>query len=146
MAPAMPSPLSMSNSQTESHNYPPSNIVEDRTTPQVISAPIPRRQTAFEQDSKMSPPQGQEHHPEPTSNQIEAGSTMDLDLSDKEETESSEEDYKDPEPTRIRRITNEPTLLGEPDNFSGKGEDATRWLMAMKAYFLLNEDFYDDER
>ena len=71
---------------------------------------------------------------------------MDLDLSDKEETESSEEDYKDPEPMRIRRITNEPTLLGEPDNFSGKGEDATRWLMTMKAYFLLNEDFYDDER
>ena len=65
---------------------------------------------------------------------------MDLDLSDKGAIESSEEDYKDPkpEPTWIRRITDEPTLAGEPDSFSGKGEDTMRWLMAMKAYFELH--------
>ena len=46
---------------------------------------------------------------------------MDLDLSNKETMESSEEDYKDPkEPMWIRRITNEPILVEEPDNFSGK--------------------------
>ena len=60
---------------------------------------------------------------EPASNQLEAGSTMDLDPSDKEAMESSEEDYKDPEPEPmwIGRITDKPTLVGEPDNYSGKG-------------------------
>ena len=82
---------------------------------------------------------------DPTSDQIEAGSTMDLDPSDKEAVESSEEDYKDPESMRIRRISDQPILVGEPDNFSGKGEDATRWLMAMKAYFRMHQDYYDDE-
>ena len=97
---------------------------------------------ALEQDSEMSPPQEREHHPEPASNQTEVGSTMDLDLSDKEEMESSEEDYKDPKPMWIGRIThNESTLLGEPNSFSGKGEDTTRWLMVMKAYFEINHDF-----
>ena len=70
----------------ESYNYPLSYIVVDRTTPPVISGLIPRRQIAFEQDSEMSPPQERERHPEPASNQTEAGSTMDLDLSDKEGT------------------------------------------------------------
>ena len=46
---------------------------------------------------------------------------MDLDLSNKETMESSEEDYKDPkEPTWIGRITDKPILVGEPNNFSGK--------------------------
>ena len=73
---------------------------------------------------------------------------MDLDPSDKEDAESSKEDYKDPElePAWIGRITDGPTLVGEPDSFSGKGEDTTRWLMAMKAYFELHQDFYDDEK
>ena len=50
---------------------------------------------------------------EPASNQLEAGSTVDLDPSDKEAMESSEEDYKDPEPEPmwIGRITDEPTLV-----------------------------------
>ena len=75
----------------------------------MINAPILRRQIAFEQDSKMSPPLEREccpyentHHQstgiDPTSDQIEAGSTMDLDPSDKETAESSKEDYKDPNP------------------------------------------------
>ena len=85
---------------------------------------------------------------DPASDQIEAGSTMDLDPSDKEATESSKEDYKDPElePAWIWRITDEPTLVGEPGNFSGKGEDAMRWLMAMKAYFEIHQDYYDNKR
>ena len=130
----------------------------DRTTPPVNNAPIPWRQIAFEQDSEMSPPLERECQPysyqpptnqaEPTSDQIEAGSTMDLDPSDKEETESSEEDYKDPEPEPmcIGRITDKPILVGEPKSFSGKGEDSTRWLMVMKAYFGINQDYYDDKR
>ena len=132
----------------ESYNYPPSDIVVDRTSPPMINAPIPRRQIAFEQDSKMSPPLEMECQPyhyqpsmnlaDPTSDQIKAGSTMDLDPSDKEDAESSKEDYKDPEPAWIRRISDQPILVGEPDNFSGKGEDTMRWLMAMKAYFELH--------
>ena len=73
---------------------------------------------------------------------------MDLDPSDKETMESSEEDYKnpEPEPTWIGRITDEPVLVGEPESFSGKGEDATRWLMVMKDYFKINQDYYNDEK
>ena len=122
----------------------------------MISAPILRRQIAFEQDYEMSPPLGRECHPyenthhramgiDPASNQIEAGSTMDLDPSDKEAMESSKADYKDPEPM-IGRISDQPILVGEPNNFSGKGEDATRWLMVMKAYFDIHQDYYDDEK
>ena len=142
----------------ESYNHPLSDIIIDRTSPPMISTPILRRQIAFEQDSKMSPPLERErkpysYHPptnlaDPASDQIKTGSTMDLDPSDKEATESSEEDHKDPkpEPTWIRRITDEPALVGEPDNFSGKGEDTTRWLMAMKAYFGINQDYYNNEK
>ena len=73
---------------------------------------------------------------------------MDLDPSDKETMESSKEDYKnpEPEPTWIGRITDEPVLVGEPESFSGKGEDATRWLMVMKDYFKINQDYYNDEK
>ena len=81
---------------------------------------------------------------EPASNK--AGSTMDLDPSNKEPTKSFiQKDYKDPEPT-VGRISEQPVLVGEPKDFSGKGEDATRWLMAMKAYFEMHQDYYDNER
>ena len=83
---------------------------------------------------------------EPASDQIEAESTMNLDLSDKEAAKSfAQKDCKDPEP-RIRRISEQPILVGEPNDFSGKGEDATRWLMVMKAYFEMHQDYYDDKR
>ena len=123
----------------------------------MVSAPILRRQIAFEQDYEMNSPLERECRPyenthhwptdmEPTSDQIKAGSTMNLDLSDKEPTKSfAQKDYKDPEPM-IGRISNQPILVGEPDNFSGKGEDTTRWLMAMKAYFKMHQDYYDNER
>ena len=86
-APTMPLPLSRSSSQTESDNHPSSDTVME-TLP-MISTPIPRRQIAFEQDSKMSPPLERERYPyeyiyrRPTgidtaSDQNETGSTMDL--------------------------------------------------------------------
>ena len=141
----------------ESYNYPLSDIVMDRTSPPMISTLILRRQIAFEQDSEMSPPLEREcrpyehvyHRPmsiDSASNQIEAGSTMNVDVSNKEMTEPLNKDYKDPEPAWIRRISDQPILVGEPDNFSGKGEDAMRWLMVMKAYFEIHQDYYDDKR
>ena len=79
---------------------------------------------------------------EPASDQIKAGSTMNLDLSNEEAAKSfAQKYYKDPEP-RIGRISKQPILVGEPNDFSEKGEDATRWLMAMKAYFEMHQDCY----
>lgn len=73
---------------------------------------------------------------------------MNLDLSEKEPRESSKEDYKDPKtkPTWIRRINREPLLLAKPEIFSEKGEDALRWLFAMKAHLDINPNYYDDEK
>ena len=34
---------------------------------------------------------------------------------------------------------------GLPDDFSGRNEDATRWLLAMKAYFVINERVYTED-
>ena len=31
---------------------------------------------------------------------------------------------------------------GLPEDFSGKNDDATHWLLAMKAYFIINEKVY----
>ena len=33
---------------------------------------------------------------------------------------------------------------GLPDDFSGRNEDTTRWLLTMKAYFIMNQDIYTD--
>ena len=35
---------------------------------------------------------------------------------------------------------------GLPEDFSGKEEDAMRWLLAMKAYFGMNDKIYKDEK
>ena len=35
---------------------------------------------------------------------------------------------------------------GLPDDFSGKNEDAMRWLLSMKAYFGMNKEIYKDEK
>ena len=32
-----------------------------------------------------------------------------------------------------------------PEDFSGKNDDATRWLLAMKAYFVINEKIYTED-
>ena len=34
---------------------------------------------------------------------------------------------------------------GLPEDFSGRNEDATRWLLAMKAYFVINEKVYTED-
>ena len=34
---------------------------------------------------------------------------------------------------------------GLPKDFSGKNDDATRWLLAMKAYFIINERVYTED-
>ena len=35
---------------------------------------------------------------------------------------------------------------GLPSNFSGKNEDAIRWMMAMKCYFAMNDHIYTDKK
>ena len=35
---------------------------------------------------------------------------------------------------------------GPPEDFSGKNDDATCWLLAMKAYFGMNEEIYKDKK
>ena len=58
-------------------------------------------------------------------------------------TESDLQVEKDPESKRIRRITynndEEGVALtaGLPEDFSGREGDATRWILAMKAYFII---------
>ena len=34
---------------------------------------------------------------------------------------------------------------GLPEDFSGKNDDATHWLLAMKAYFIINEKVYTED-
>ena len=34
---------------------------------------------------------------------------------------------------------------GLPEDFSGRNEDTTRWLLAMKAYFVINERVYTED-
>ena len=34
---------------------------------------------------------------------------------------------------------------GLPEDFSGRNDDATRWLLAMKAYFVINEKVYTED-
>ena len=35
---------------------------------------------------------------------------------------------------------------GLPEDFSGKNDDATQWLLAMKAYFRINNEIYKDDK
>ena len=34
---------------------------------------------------------------------------------------------------------------GLPEDFSGRNDDATRWLLAMKAYFVINEKVHTED-
>ena len=34
---------------------------------------------------------------------------------------------------------------GLPEDFSGKNDDTTHWLLAMKAYFVINEKIYTED-
>ena len=56
----------------------------------------------------------------------------------------------DPKPELVGRITydnedRKELAAGLPGNFSGKQEDATRWILSTKAYFSINEETYDNK-
>ena len=60
-------------------------------------------------------------------------------------SESKEDTYEPAEDYRMDIAQmSRPTEFkaGLPEDFSGKNEDATRWLLAMKAYFVINERVY----
>ena len=55
-----------------------------------------------------------------------------------------------PELEKIRRITYDndegiELTAGLPDDFSGKEEDVMRWILAMKPYFIINKDTYNEK-
>ena len=79
--------------------------------------------------------------PEPTPEPI-----PDLDI---EITSNKEETYKPAEDNHIEvALMSKPTEIktGLPEDFSGKNEDATHWLLAMKAYYGMNDEIYKDNK
>ena len=55
-----------------------------------------------------------------------------------------------PEPEWVGRITHDneegvELTAGLPGDFSGREEDAMRWILAMKAYFIINEETYNEK-
>ena len=79
--------------------------------------------------------------PEPT---LEPVPDPDIEIT----SESEEETY---EPTKDNHmevaLMSRPTKYkaGLPEDFFGKNDDATRWLLAMKAYFTMNCEVYKDD-
>ena len=64
-------------------------------------------------------------------------------------SEEEEESFEPAEDNRIDvALMSKPTEIeaGLPDNFSRRNEDATWWLLAMKAYFGMNEEIYKDKK
>ena len=60
-------------------------------------------------------------------------------------SESEEETYEPAEDNHMEiALMSRPTKFkaGLPEDFSGKNDDATRWLLAMKAYFVINDKVY----
>ena len=63
-------------------------------------------------------------------------------------SESKEETYELAGDNRMEvALMSRPTecKAGLPEDFSGKNDDATRWLLAMKAYFIINEKVYTED-
>ena len=63
-------------------------------------------------------------------------------------SESKEETYELAEDYRMEvALMSRPTEFkaGLPEDFSGKNDNATRWLLAMKAYFVINEKIYTED-
>ena len=61
---------------------------------------------------------------------------------------SEEEIYEPAEDNRMEvALMSRPTEFkaGLPEDFSGKNDDATCWLLAMKAYFVINEKVYTED-
>ena len=62
--------------------------------------------------------------------------------------ESEEETYKLAEDNCMEvALMSRPTKFkaGLPEDFSGKNDDAMCWLLAMKAYFIMNSEVYKDD-
>ena len=60
-------------------------------------------------------------------------------------SESEEETYELAEDNHMEvALMSRPTKFkaGLPEDFSGKNDDTTRWLLAMKAYFVINKKVY----
>ena len=63
-------------------------------------------------------------------------------------SESEKETYKPAEDNRMEiALMSRPTEFkaGLPEDFSGKNDDATQWLLAMKAYFVINDKVYTED-
>ena len=63
-------------------------------------------------------------------------------------SESEEETYEPAKDSRMDvALMSKPTEFkaGLPEDFSGKNDDATCWLLAMKAYFVINEKIYTED-
>ena len=63
-------------------------------------------------------------------------------------SESKGETYEPAEDNRMEvALMSRPTEFkaGLPENFSGKNDDSTCWLLAMKAYFVINEKVYTED-
>ena len=63
-------------------------------------------------------------------------------------SESEEETYEPAEDNRMEvALMSRPTEFkaGLPEDFSGKNDNATQWLLAMKAYFIINEKVYTED-
>ena len=63
-------------------------------------------------------------------------------------SKSEEEIYEPTEDNCMELATmSRPTKFkaGLPEDFSGKNDDATRWLLAMKAYFVMTNEVYRDD-
>ena len=67
-------------------------------------------------------------------------SISDLDI---EITSEEEPFYPTREPEMDKQLE---FKAGLPEDFSGKEEDAMRWLLAMKAYFRINNHIYKDDK
>ena len=64
-------------------------------------------------------------------------------------SESEEETYEPAEDNCMEvALMSRPTEFkaGLPEDFSGKNDDAMHWLLAMKAYFTMNNEIYKEEK
>ena len=108
---------------------PPATQITPSRDPLPIHTPAPQRPIAFEQESEMS--------------SLEREQTLWC-------TPNPPWDMGSPEPEWIRRVTYDEEegvelTAGLPKDFSRREEDTTRWILAMKAYFIINGDTYDEK-
>ena len=112
------------------------HFIPSPTPPPVICTPVSWKPIAFKEDEAMNmPAEGQTPSWTPNPPQ-DAGSMEPNPLMN----------TGAPEPKWIRRITygeeGAELTAGLPEDFSGEGGDATRWILAMAAYFTISEATY----